>query len=286
MIIDFHTHSFPEKIAASAVEKLSSTAHIKAFSDGTARGILKSMSEAGVDLSVMLPVAVKASNVESMNTYSAQFNELYADKGIFSFGCMHPDYENWKYELGRVAQLGLKGIKIHPVYQGVNQNDIRYIRILERAGELGLVVVAHAGLDIGFPGAVNSTPKMISEALKQAGPVKFVAAHMGGWKLWDEAEELLPIPNVYLDTAFTLGGITPRENDSYYAENDSLLMNSGQFCSLVRKFGADRVLFGSDSPWDSQKKAVERIKSSGLSESELEKIFCTAACGLLNINDK
>ena len=283
MIIDFHTHSFPDKIAASAVEKLSCQAHIKAFADGSANGILKSMEEGGFDLSVMLPVAVKPTNVESMNTYSAQFNELYAEKGILSFGCIHPDYENWKNELGRVVQLGLKGIKIHPVYQGVNQDDIRYIRILEKAGELGLVVVAHAGLDIGFPGAVNSTPSMIANAIKQAGPVKFVAAHMGSWKLWDEVDELLPFPNVYVDTAFSLGNIVPRENDAHYIENDKALLTKEQFCTLVRKFGADRVLFGSDNPWESQKTAANKVKDSGLSQNELDKILCGNAKKILNV---
>ncbi|MBE6886907.1 MAG: metal-dependent hydrolase [Ruminococcaceae bacterium] len=284
MIVDFHTHSFPDKIAASAIEKLSSTAHIKAFADGTANGILKSMSESNVDLSIMLPVAVKASNVENMNTYSAQFNTLYADKGIFSFGCMHPDYDNWKNELKRVAQLGLKGIKIHPVYQGVKQDDIRYVRILERAGELGLIVAAHAGLDIGFPGVVNSTPAMIVNALKQAGPVKFIAAHMGSWKLWDDIEPLVSFPDVYIDTAFSLGSVVPRGNDSYYLENDNSLLDNRQFCSIVHKFGADRVLFGSDNPWDSQKDAVCKVKNSGLSCEELDKILCTNACSLLKRN--
>ena len=283
MIIDFHTHSFPDKIAESAIEKLSRTAHIKAFADGSANGILNSMAEGGIDLSVMLPVAVKASNVESMNTYSAQFNEMYAEKGIFSFGCIHPDYENWKDELNRVAQLGLKGIKIHPVYQCVNQNDIRYIRILEKAGELGLIVVAHAGLDIGFPGAVNSTPSMIADAVRQVGPVKFVAAHMGSWMLWDEVDELLSLPHVYVDTAFSLGIITPRENDSHYIEHTNALMTDEKFCKLVRRFGADRVLFGSDNPWDSQKEAVNKVKNSGLEQSELDKIFCTNAKRILGI---
>ena len=284
MIIDFHTHSFPDKIASGAIEKLSSAAHIKAFADGTANGILKSMTEGSIDLSVMLPVAVKASNVESMNSYSAQFNELYADKGIFSFGCMHPDYDNWKNELSRVAQLGLKGIKLHPVYQGGNQDDIRYVRILERAGELGLVVVAHAGLDIGFPGVVNSTPAMIANAIKQAGPVKFVAAHMGSWRLWDDVEQLIPFPNIYIDTAFSLGSIVPKENDCHYADNDSTLLNNEQFCSIVRKFGSDRVLFGSDNPWDGQKKAVDKVKNSGLTGEELEKIFSKNACRMLKLN--
>ena len=283
MIIDFHTHSFPDKIAAGAIEKLSSSAHIKAFADGTANGILKSMADGSIDLSVMLPVAVKASNVESMNNYSAQFNEIYSDRGIFSFGCIHPDYDNWKSELNRVAQLGLKGIKIHPVYQGVNQDDIRYIRILEHAGELGLVVVAHAGLDIGFPGVINSTPAMIANALQQAGPVKFVAAHMGSWMLWDDVEQLVSFPNVYIDTAFSLGNIIPKENDSYYTENSRALLNNEQFCHLVRKFGADRVLFGSDNPWDGQKEAVNKVKNSGLNTEELEKIFCKNACRLLEI---
>ena len=283
MIIDFHTHSFPDKIAANAIEKLSSSAHIKAFADGTANGILKSMSDGGIDLSVILPVAVKPSNVESMNSYSANFNDIYADKGIFSFGCIHPDYENWKNELARIAQLGLKGIKIHPVYQGVPQNDIRYVRILERAGELGLVVVAHAGLDIGFPGVVNSTPSMIADALKQAGPVKFVAAHMGSWKLWNEVEQLTEFPTLYIDTAFSIGSIVPKENDSYYTGKDISLLNNEQFCSIVRSFGADRVLFGSDNPWDSQQQAVQKVKNSGLCADELDMIFSGNACRLLGI---
>ena len=283
MIIDFHTHSFPDKIAQDAVEKLGSSAHIKYFTDGTADGIVNSMRNGGVDLSVMLPVAVKASNVQSINSYSAQFNQRYADRGIFSFGCIHPDCDDWKNELLRVKQLGLKGIKIHPVYQGVNQNDIRYIRILERAGELDLVVVAHAGLDIGFPGVVNSTPQMIADAIKQAGPVKFVAAHMGGWKLWQDAEMLAELPNVYIDTAFSLGTITPRENDSFYLQNDSGLMTEEQFCHIVKTFGADRVLFGSDCPWDSQKTAVERIKNSGLCHSDIEKILGLNGAKLLGI---
>ena len=283
MIIDFHTHSFPDKVAEKAMKNLSEASHSVAFADGTVQGIINSMKEGGITRSVILPVATKASSVTGMNDYAHSFNKQYEKQGLLSFGCMHPEFEGWKAELDRIAQMGLKAIKIHPVYQGVNQDDVRFVRILERAGELGLIVVSHAGLDIGFPGEIKSTPAMIVNAIKQAGPVKFVAAHMGGWKLWNEVGCLAEYTSIYIDTAFSLGSIIPRENDDYYLGADTKMLNGKQFCDIVHLFGADRVLFGSDSPWDSQKQAVERIRQSGIAQYEADKIFCRNACRLLNI---
>jgi hypothetical protein len=103
---------------------------------------------------------------------------------------VHPDAPDWAEEMRRIASEGLKGVKIHPVYQGVDIDDPRYLRILTLAGELGLIVVMHAGNDIGFPGVVRCSPQMTYNALRQAGPVCLVMAHMGGWRNWDEAEML------------------------------------------------------------------------------------------------
>ena len=154
MIVDIHTHTFPEKIAASTIEKLAIQSHTKPYSDGTGSGLQASMAAAGVDCSVVLPVATNTRQVTRVNDSSAQVNERFAETGILSLGCIHPDCPDWKEELDRIVSLGLKGIKIHPVYQGVEVDDPRYLRILDRCGQLGLVVVAHAGLDIGFPGQV------------------------------------------------------------------------------------------------------------------------------------
>ena len=128
---------------------------------------------------------------------------------MLSFGCMHPDFDGWKEELARVRDLGLKGIKLHPQYQDTDFDDPRYLRILDRCGELGLVVLTHAGLDIGMPGKDNCAPEMVARVLEQVGPVKLVLAHMGGWRQWDRVEALLPGTGVYLDTSFSLGEITP-----------------------------------------------------------------------------
>ena len=216
MIIDFHTHTFPDRIAAATIQKLSQAAHIKAYSDGTTAGLTASMKRAGIDLSIVLPVATSPRQVISINDSSARINETTGETGLLSFGCIHPDFEDWHTELARVRSLGLKGIKIHPVYQRADLDDIRYLRILERAGELGLVVVTHNGLDIGFPGETQSSPEKLAKALTEVGPVTVIAAHMGGWKQWDEAaEQLAAFHNLYVDTAFSTGRISPLEEGVY-----------------------------------------------------------------------
>ena len=280
MIVDIHTHTFPDKIAGRTIEKLQGVSHSAAFSDGTAAGLRSSMARAGVDRSVVLPVATHPGQVERVNDASARINETTEETGILSLGCIHPDFANWRGELERVAALGLRGVKLHPVYQGVDLDDVRYLRILGRCGELGLVVITHAGWDIGFPGQVNCSPQMVLRAVKQVGPVKLVLAHMGGWRCWDEVEELLWDTGVCLDTAFSLGSITPL-NDGYYRPEDLPLLDEGGFMALVRKFGPRRVLFGTDSPWDDQAQAIARIRALPLTPEEREAILGGNAVKLL-----
>lgn len=278
-MIDFHTHTFPEKIASAAIAKLQSASHSRAFTDGTTEGLTASMAQAGVDCSVVLPVATNPLKVSSMNDVSLR---LTGQEGLIYFGCMHPDAPNWHEELGRIAQAGLRGIKIHPVYQHADIDDVRFLRILERCGELGLIVVMHAGDDIGFPGEVRCTPEMTARALRQAGPVKLVAAHMGGWRNWAEVAEHLLNTSAYLDTAFSLGDITPLE-DGYYTPEELRMMSGEAFCQLVRAFGSQRILFGTDSPWDDQAKAAAALRSLPLSPQELEQIFSRNAENLLGL---
>lgn len=271
MVFDIHTHTFPDKIAGSAIKKLQSLSHSEAFSDGTESGLRASMAAAGVDGCLVLPVATSARQVVHVNDASARLNERGPDTGLWSLGCMHPDFDGWKEELARVASLGLKGIKLHPVYQGVDFDDVRYLRILDRCGELGLAVLTHAGLDIGFPGLDHCSPEMTLNALRQVGPVTLILAHMGGWRQWDRVEELLPGTGVYLDTAFALGSIPPI-GDGYYGPSDLPLMGTGQFVRMVRKFPG-RVLFGTDSPWWDQAEGVALIQELPLTREEKDGIL-------------
>lgn len=285
MIIDIHTHTFPDKLAATTIPKLELMSHTKSYVDGTNGGLMASMAKAGVNYSVVLPVATSPKQVVHINDSSARINEQFEQTGIFSFGCIHPDYDDYRAELARVKDLGLKGIKLHPVYQDVNFDDIRTLRILDRAAELGLIVLTHSGLDVGFPGRVRVTPAMVQHAVKEVGPLTLILAHMGGWRNWDEAEQLLADAPVYLDTSYSLGTLYALD-DGYYKPEDLPMLSQEQFLRMVHTFGPHRFLFGTDSPWGDQSQGVERIRSLPLTEEEKTGILGGNAQKLLNFPGK
>ena len=277
-----HTHIFPDKIAADVIDKLSRVSRTPAFTNGTLHGLIDSMHTAGIDLSVILPVATNTHQVEKINDSAAALNEKFASAGIFSFGCIHPDYTNFRAELGRVKNFGLKGIKIHPVYQDINIDDAKFLRILDRAAELDLIVVTHAGLDIGFPNVVRCSPQMIRHVVDEVGNFKFVAAHMGGWKNWSDVLELLGDTEIFIDTAFSTGEIIPRPDFVWHADELKLL-DAAQFMTFVKVFGADRILFGTDSPWSSQKFSRDFIENLPLADVAKSKILGDNARRLLEL---
>ena len=281
VIVDLHTHIFPDKVAHIAIPKLRDSSHTHPFTDGTAAGLRKAMDAVGVDLSVVLPVATNPQQVARVNDSSARMNR--GGNGVISFGAIHPDCADWKEELDRIAALGLKGIKIHPIYQGVDMDDVRYVRILARAGELGLAVVVHAGRDIGFPGEEKCTPAMLRRAVQAAGPVKLIAAHMGGWRNWDVVGECLADTTVGLDTSYALGRVA-QEGEGHFAPEELELMSQEQFVGLVRQFGADRIYFGTDSPWRGHEESLAELRALPLTETEKAMILGENACRLLALD--
>ena len=283
MIVDFHTHTFPDKIAAASVDKLQSAAHICPFSNGTVSGLSASIRAAGIDCAVNLPVATSPRQVAAINDTAAKLNETTKETGVLSFGAMHPDFADYRAELARVAALGIRGIKLHPPYQGADFDDIRYLRILDRAGELGLLALVHAGLDIGLPGADRASPRMIRNAVLSVGPVKLICAHMGGWRQWDAVEELLTDTGVFLDTSFSLGRIVPNGDGYPWKEAELQLLREEQFLRIVRTFGADRILFGTDSPWGGHADALRILQGLPLTDAERTAILGANAARLLGL---
>ena len=283
MIVDIHAHTFPDAIAAATVGKLQAAAHIRPFTDGTISALSASMRAAGIAYTVNLPVATSPQQVTQINDTAARINAHTRETGVLSFGAMHPDFDGWHDELARVAALGIRGIKLHPPYQGADFDDIRYLRILNRAGELDLVVLTHAGLDIGLPDADRATPRMIRRAIDATGFAPLICAHMGGWRQWDAVAELLPDTGVYLDTSFSLGRVTPNGDGYPWTEAGLSLMGEAQFLRLVRTFGAARILFGTDSPWGAQPDAVERFQRLPLTDAEQAAIFGGNAAQILGL---
>ena len=159
--------------------------------------------------------------------------------------------------------MGIKGIKLHPDYQGVYFNDIRYKRIVSYATELGLIISVHDPL---CPEDIHCTPQMAAELIEDVAPEKLVLAHLGGNQQWDEVERYLVGKNVYLDTAVIFD----------YIEQE-------QFLRILRNHGSDKVLFATDSPWAGQKRFVDIMKEMPVTEKEREDVLGGNAAELLGL---
>lgn len=286
MIIDSHTHIYPDKIAEKTVKRLSGSTGLNPSFNGSASGLNQLMNDTGVDVSVVLPVATNPVKVDRLNDFAASINET---DSLVSFGAMHPDCEYWESELDRLKQLGFKGIKIHPVYQGTDIDDIRYLRIFDKAAQLGLAVVTHAGFDIGFPGEKRCMPRQIANAVKAVGDFKLVAAHMGGWEDWDEAIYYLAGTRVNIDTSFSLSVYHYNNDELRFPEIKDAFGETGffimqeKFMEFFNAFGSERIVFGSDSPWDSPLTNVSFINALPISDDEKEQIFSSNAKRIFNI---
>ncbi len=269
MIIDFHTHIFPDKIAAATIEKLEHIANVKAYTDGRECSLISSMEQAGVDLSVVLPVVTRPEQFDTVNSFAARLNEKYQEqpRRLLSFGGIHPHTPDYKSKLRVIKDLGLSGIKLHPDYQNTFIDDLSYMRILDYASELGLISVIHAGVDIGFPDHVRCTPKRIRRVIDEVAPERMVLAHYGSFGLWEEAEELLAGEQVYLDTAYTFG----------FIEDE-------RFLSILRKHGAEKILFATDSPWSGQQESLDYLKGLAIDPKDKAQIMGKNAQNLLKLS--
>ena len=258
MIVDFHTHIFPEKIAVKTIRKLEAKAGVTAFADGREESLIQSMKKAGVDISVVLPVVTTPEQFDTVNHFAAALNEKYRDASIrlVSFGGIHPDSPDYKKQLRTIQALGLSGIKLHPDYQNTFFDDIRYMRILDYASQLGLTTVVHAGIDIGYPDNVRCTIRGICKVLDEVGPKQLVLAHYGGYRLWEDVERYIAGRDVYLDTGYTADVI----------EDDI-------FRKILKKHGADKILFATDSPWSGQAESLAHIRRLVTDPQDLQKIL-------------
>lgn len=271
MVIDFHTHIFPDKIAERTIEILeqnminSGKTDGHAFTRGKLSELKQSMQESGVNYSVVLPIATNVHQSVSINNFASQIN---GKDNIFSFGSLHPMQEDWESVLYDIKEKGLKGIKLHPEYQSFYIDSPESVRILKKCEELDLIVVLHAGFDVGVLPPAHCMPENLRHVLDyEISGEKVIAAHLGGWSVWDDVEKYLVGTPIMLDTAYIMDFVSKE-----------------QFIRIIRNHGAQKILFATDSPWENPKDTLKFINSLEITESEREKILYKNAEKLLSIN--
>ena len=264
MVIDFHTHVFPDELAPKAIRALTEGIEniYPPVSDGTVGGLLRNMDDWRIDMSVILPVVTKQSQMRKANEWAAA--AAAASDRLVGFGGIYPYTDDYKRDIDFVADLGLKGLKFHAEYQGFILDDGHMLKIYDYALSKGLILLHHAGFDPAFGPPFRSSPKMFRNVANAMRGGTIVAAHLGGHDQWDEVEEFLAGSDIYLDTSMGF---------EYFPHD--------QFLRIVEKHGPDKILFATDAPWSNAKTEIEHLKSLRLPKETLDAILGGNAARLL-----
>jgi len=264
MIIDFHTHAFPDKVAEKAIPKLAGIGGIDCFGDGTVGSLVSRMDEWGVDRAVVLNIATNPKQQTNVNNFAIEINTNHPR--LYALGSIHPDSENIAEEARRLADAGIRGIKLHPDYMETPIDDAKYDAIFHACVENDLFVISHSGWDFISPDFIHCTPERIVKVLEKFPTLRFVAAHMGANQQWDDVERLLVgRENVWIETS-----LAPMFHlDKKQAER------------ILTGHDPDRLLFGSDFPWYKMDEEREHVESLAISAELKAKIYSENAIALL-----
>ncbi len=261
--IDFHTHIFPDGIAKQAVDALAAeSGKYRPCTDGTLGALLASMDRAGISRSVVANIAIRPSQTPAI----LEFCKQVMSERIVPLISFHPsnDPEDVEDMFGEAQRAGIRGVKLHPMYQGFSIDSRYMYGFYELMAGFGFYVVFHTGFDVAFPGNNQADVERVRKVADWFKDLTIVCTHTGGWKQWDRIGCLSGCANIYTDTSMTLSEVSEDE-----------------FVRLLGHFSEDRVLFGSDSPWTDQKEMIDRALGLGISDEFKEKMLFRNAAALL-----
>ena len=265
-IIDAHAHIYPDAIAEKASENLGKFYNFKVQGKGTLSDLENEARNASIEGFFIFGVATNAHQVKKVNDTLAEACALAVSHGFRAegFAGMHQDYDDFESEVKRCKELGFQGVKIHPDIQGVDTDDKRLLPLYEIMQALNMRLVLHAGDD--RPEYRYSSPDKIAKIAKMFPKMKILAAHFGGYKAWDEAEEyLFGLENLWYDCSSALWAMTPE-----------------RAAELFRKCGYKRVMFGTDYPVMPLNDYLKLFFEVPLTSREREDVLYNNAIGFLS----
>ena len=261
-VIDAHCHVYPDKIAVKAATATGNFYSIPMNFDGTVSTLLKEGEKAGVDKFIIQSVATTPGQVRSINEFIRRTVDAHPDK-MYGLGTLHPDSADLAGDVEHILELGLKGVKLHPDIQQFKLDDYRCLKIYELCEKHNLPILAHTG-DSRYD---FSNPNRLIPILDIYDKLTIIGAHFGGWSMWEEASYILyENKRLYVDCS-----------SAFYSLTDEKIVE------IIRLYGADRVLFGTDYPMWTPEDEVKRLKSLPLTDEEKEKIFSLNAIKVFNL---
>ncbi len=259
---DIHIHVFPDKLAEKAAHSIGEFYDKDPYAMAGTGILLKELEEAGISRCVISNSATTPKQVHNINTFLAEAAREHP--GFIGFGSLFPGMDGYEEELDRMQELGLRGLKIHPDFQKVPIDASCGIGMYRSIARRGLPVLFHMGDDRYD----YSSPKRLTNLLRKVPDLKVIAAHFGGWTIWEQSLNHPQPENVFYDTSSTIP-----------------LVSKEMVYRMFDRFGPERFLFGSDFPMWKPKDAVEQLRSFDLGADVMEKILYGNFCRLLGISE-
>ncbi len=242
MIIDAHTHIFPDKYAATILQATAKMFNVPTFGAATAADLLEKMDGCGISHAVIHMVSPTPSGVSDTNTWLIQLKQ---DRFI-KFGTLHPGFKKIEEEIQRLKDGGVKGVKFQPDVQQFTPDERQSTyHIYEALAKQGMTVMFHVGGEPLPSARDRSKPSMILNIARDFPELKIIAAHLGGLNMWEDVYEMLAgRANIYLESSLSYEFIEPA-----LAEK------------IIRKHGHDKIFFGTDYPFGDVKTSLAAARS-------------------------
>jgi len=193
-IIDFHSHVYPERIARKATLSVCDFYDLESDNIGSPEELISLGAKANIKKFVILPVAVRPELAEGVNNFIRAECDRHSE--FVGFGTVHAEIDDIVKEVEHIRSLGLRGIKMHPDTQKFNIDDERLYPMYEEVqGKMPVY------LHTGDPRYDFSHPRRLRKVLEDFPKLQVIAAHLGGWSVFDVAQEWLRDTNCFVDTA-------------------------------------------------------------------------------------
>ncbi|MCU0917135.1 MAG: amidohydrolase family protein [Planctomycetes bacterium] len=261
MVIDFHTHAFPDALAPRAMQALLAEAPgIRAYLDGTVADLLRSMDAAGIETSVVCCIATKPEQFEPILKWCTA---IRSDR-LIPFPSVHPADPACLDRIRQIEEEGFRGIKLHPFYQDFLADEDRMFLFYEEVAQRNLLLVMHTGYDIAFPRLRRADPQKLLAIAEAFPELRLVTTHLGAWQQWDEVCRYLLGRRIYMEISFALEELGPEK------AREMILAHPEGY-----------LLFGTDSPWTDQAGTLGLLQNLHLPQKKLAPILAQNAQGLL-----
>lgn len=260
-IIDIHTHIYPSKIAVKATDSVRDFYQLRGSGnmDGTVELLRQRGALAGISRYTVLPVSNSPERVHSINSFILEQAGIHQD--FIGFGTVHAAMNDIEEEAEWILNAQLKGIKMHPDSQRFPIDDPRLYPVYDLIqGKIPVM------LHMGDPRYNYSHPVRLRHVMDTFPNLQVIAAHFGGYKMFETAKEQLWDTDCIFDISSAMMFMEPGEAERY-----------------IHFYGAERMAYGTDYPlWDPVEE-VKHFQSLKLTGAEFDQIAHKTAERILGL---